>query len=125
MEKYLELKNKSKELYYEAQNLSIQADKYYIEKRLWSPIGELKAYIGDSFSHPPFTLFYINLDEGDDRVQDTYLYGDICKIQEDGHMYYSDHDDGIIEWNEKQNCYVWARWGNYTNIHILGFRRER
>ena len=125
MKKYLELKNKSKELYNEAQKVSIEADKYYVENRLWSPMCELKAYIGDSFSHPPFTLFYINLDEEDGEVQDRYLYGEICEVQKDGHMYYSDYDDGIIEWNEKQNCYVWALWGNYTNIQILGFRRER
>lgn len=101
------------------------AKEYYIENRLWSPIEELKDYIGDSFSHPPFTLFYINLDEEGDVINHRYLYGEICEVQEDGHMYYSDSDDGIIEWDEKQNCYVWARWGSYINIHILGFKRER
>ena len=125
MEKYLELKNKSKELYEQAHKLSYQADEYYIENRLWSPIEELKGYIGNSFSHPPFTLFYINLDKEGDIIQSTYLYGEICEVQEDGHMYYSDYDDGIIEWCEKSNCYIWACWGNYTNIHVLGFRRER
>ena len=125
MEKYLELKNKSKELYEQARDIANQADEYYIENRLWSPIEELKDYIGDHFSHPPFTLFYIDLDEEGDVIQDTYLYGEICEVRDDGHMYYSDYDDGIIEWNEKSNCYVWARWGNYTNIHVLGFRRER
>ena len=125
MEKYLELKNKSKELYEQARDIANQADKHYIENRLWSPMEELKDYIGDSWSHPPFTLFYINLDEEGDVIQDTYLYGEICEVREDGRMYYSDYDDGIIEWDEKSNCYVWARWGNYTNIHVLGFRKER
>ena len=125
MEKYLELKNKSKELYEQAQKISNQANEYYIENRLWSPMEELKAYIGTSFSHPPFTLFYIDLDEEGDVIQDTYLYGEICEVKEDGHMYYSDYGDGIIEWDERSSCYIWARWGNYTNIHVLGFRRER
>lgn len=125
MEKYLELKNKSKQLYEQAQKVANQADAYYIENRLWSPMEELKDYIGDEFCHPPFTLFYINLDEEGDVIQDTYLYGEICEVREDGHMYYSDYDDGIIEWCEQSNCYVWARWGNYTNIHVLGFRKER
>jgi hypothetical protein len=109
--------------YAEARATEKAAEKYYIENRLWSPMEELKDYIGDSFSHPPFTLFYMK--EGEEEIKSKYLYGDICEVQEDGHMYYSDYDDGIIEWNEKQNCYVWAYWGNYTNIHILGFRRER
>ena len=125
MNKYLELKNKSKELYEQAQKVANQADEYYIENRLWSPMEELKDYIGDSWSHPPFTLFYINLDKEGDIIQDIYLYGEICEVREDGSMYYSDYDDGIIEWDEQSNCYVWARWGNYTNIHVLGFRRER
>ena len=109
----------------ECRKIRIAAEEYYIENRLWSPIEELKDYIGDSFSHPPFTLFYIDLDREGDEVKHRYLYGEICEVQEDGHMYYSDYDDGIIKWNEKQNCYVWALWGSYTNIHILGFRRER
>ena len=125
MEKYLELKNKSKQLYEQAQKIANQANQYYIENRLWSPMEELKSYIGKSFSHPPFTLFYINLDKEGDVIQSTYLYGEICEVREDGYMYYSDYDDGIIEWDEKSNCYVWAHWGNYTNIHVLGFRRER
>ena len=125
MNKYLEMIEQSKELYAQAHKVANQADKYYIENRLWSPMEELKDYIDESFSHPPFTLFYINLDEESDEIQDRYLYGEICEVKEDGHMYYSDYNDGIIEWNEKQNCYVWALWGNYTNIHVLGFRRER
>lgn len=125
MEKYLEMIEQAKQLYDEARAIDLKAEEYYIENRLWSPIEELKDYIGKQWSHPPFTLYYINLDEEGDEIEHNYLYGEICEVQEDGHMYYSDYDDGIIEWNEKQNCYVWARWGNYTNIHILGFRRER
>lgn len=122
---YKEMKQAAENFYDEYQKTRIAAEEYYIENRLWSPMEELKDYIGDHFAHPPFILFYINLDEEGGEVEHRYLYGDICKVQEDGHMYYSDYDDGIIEWDEKQNCYVWARCGNYTNIHILGFRRER
>ena len=122
---YKEIMKQADELYYKAKALENEAKKYFIENRLWSPMEELKDYIGDSFAHPPFTLFYIDLDEEGNKVEYDYLYGEICEIQEDGHMYYSDYDDGIIEWNEKQNYYVWAHWGTYTNIHILGFRRER
>ena len=125
MKKYLSLKKEAYQLREEACEIERKAEKYFIENRLWSPMEELKGYIGDSFSHPPFTLYYIDLDKEDNEIKHTYLYGEICEVQEDGHMYYSDYDDGIIEWNEKQNCYVWAYWGNYTNIHILGFRRER
>ena len=125
MKKYLSLKKEAYQLREEACEIERKAEKYFIENRLWSPMEELKGYIGDSFSHPPFTLYYIDLDKEDNEIKHTYLYGEICEVQEDGHMYYSDYDDGIIEWTEKQNCYVWAYWGNYTNIHILGFRRER
>lgn len=125
MEKYLEMMERVAELHDEAHKLEYAAKEYFISNRLWSPMEELKDYIGESFSHPPFTLFYINLDEEGGEIESSYLYGEICEVQEDGHMYYSDYDDGIIEWCEKQNCYVWAYWGNYTNIHILGFRRER
>ena len=125
LEIYKKMMQAAKNFYAEARETERAAEKYYIENRLWSPIEELKEYLGDSFSHPPFTLFYINLDEEGNEIEDKYLYGEICEVQEDGHMYYSDFDDGIIEWSEKQNCYVWAHWGDYTNIHILGFRRER
>lgn len=122
---YKRLKEAADNFYAEARATERAAEEYYIENRLWSPMEELKDYIGDSWSHPPFTLFYINLDEEEDKIEHKYLDGDICEVQKDGHMFFSDYHDGIIEWDEKQNCYVWALWGNYTNIHILGFRRER
>ena len=122
---YEEMMQAAKNLLDECRKTRNAAEEYYIENRLWSPMEELKDYIGDSWSHPPFTLYYINLDEEGGEVEHRYLYGDICEVQKDGHMYYSDYDDGIIEWDERQNCYVWLVRGFYTNIHILGFRRER
>lgn len=125
LEIYNEMIQAAENFYIEFQKTQYAAEQYYIENRLWSPMEELKEYLGDNFSHQPFTLFYINLDEEGDEVEHRFLYGDICEVQEDGHVYFSDYHDGIIEWNEKQNCYVWAHWGNYTNIHILGFKREK
>jgi hypothetical protein len=120
---YKEMMQAAENFYDEYHKTRVAAEEYYIENRLWSPMEELKDYIGDSWSHPPFTLFYIV--EGEEEIKSKYLYGDICEITNSGHLYYSDYDDGIIEWDAEEQTYYWTYWGTHTNIHILGFKRER
>jgi hypothetical protein len=75
LEIYEEMMQAAEDFYIEFQKTQYAAQEYYIENKLWSPIEELKGYISDSFSHPPFTLFYINLDEEGDEIEHRFLYG--------------------------------------------------
>ena len=54
LRRYADLKERAKQLKADANEAQEKANKFFIEKQLWSPMSELKEYLGDNFS-PVFT----------------------------------------------------------------------
>ncbi len=92
------------------------ARKIFIENQLYAPIAELEALSNRNLYD--VTIYYIAEDHED--LLSEWLNGDILRV-ENGRLYFSDYNDGIIEWHEEEQSYYWLKWGNYTKIQILGY----
>lgn len=96
-----------------ASKLRRKLEKFFLDNNLFLPIEKLKDYEGKDVSE--ITLIT------SDKKQKHFGYGEIMEIK-DGHFYFSDYEQGIYEYNEKDEKY-------YSHFHyqsqgdkIIGFR---
>lgn len=97
-----------------ASKLRQKLEKFFLNNNLFLPIEDLKKYEGEDVEE--ITLIT------DKKEQKHFFYGDIMKI-EDGHFYFSDYEQGIYEYNGKDEKY-------HSHFHyhesqgdkIIGFR---
>lgn len=97
-----------------ASKLRQKLEKFFLDNNLFLPIEELKKYEGKDVEE--ITLIT------DKKEQKHFSYGEIMEIK-DGHFYFSDYEQGIYEYNEKDGKY-------YSHFHynksqgdkIIGFR---
>lgn len=97
-----------------ASKLRRKLEKFFLDNNLFLPIEDLKKYEGEDVEE--ITLIT------DKKEQKHFSYGEIMQI-EDGHFYFSDYEQGIYEYNEKDEKY-------HSHFHyiesegdkIIGFR---
>ena len=97
-----------------ASKLRQKLEKFFLDNNLFLPIEDLKKYEGKDVEE--ITLIT------DKKEQKHFSYGEIMEIK-DGHFYFSDYEQGIYEYNEKDKKY-------YSHFHyhesqgdkIIGFR---
>jgi len=97
-----------------ASKLRQKLEKFFLDNNLFLPIEDLKKYEGEYVEE--ITLIT------DKKEQKHFSCGEIMKIK-DGHFYFSDYEQGIYEYNEKDEKY-------YSHYHfnksqgdkIIGFR---
>ena len=114
---YDQLQQEIKELYDTIKEKSRQANELFCNNVLWEDIEKLKDYAGKDLWH--IEIYYKVV--GESQIEKDYLSGDILEVEEDGKLYYSDYDDGIIEWCENNNCYLWHKHYRTKEIELLGF----
>ena len=119
--KYYETKYKIKKMEAEARRMRADNSDFFINNKLYRPIEKLADYVtnGETRDFESVTIYYY--EDGFNRLESSYLSGDIFEITKDGHLYYSDYNDGIIEWDYAEKCYYWFCLGNYKKIDIIGF----
>lgn len=97
-----------------ASKLRQKLEKFFLDNNLFLPIEGLKKYEGEDIEK--ITLIT------DKKKQKHFSYGEIMEIK-DGHFYFSDYEQGIYEYNEKDEKYH-----SYFHYHesegdkIIGFR---
>ena len=97
-----------------ASKLRQKLEKFFLDNNLFLPIEDLKKYEGEDIEE--ITLIT------DKKKQKHFSYGEIMEIK-DGHFYFSDYEQGIYEYNEKDKKY-------HSHFHyhesqgdkIIGFR---
>lgn len=115
-----ELDKQIKALQDRKDTLREQQLKIYYMNEMWHKLEELDTLIGSNDELYAITIVYRNLEEEDAEPELKYLNGDILKWK-NGHLYYSDYSDGIVEFCPRWNCYVWHFHYSELRIEILGF----
>lgn len=87
-----------------------------IENQLYHPMEELKEYDGKDLSS--ITIYYRR--DNSETVEEMFLCGDALRV-ENGRLYYSDFYNGIIEYSEKAQAYIYFYWHFDQKYDILGF----
>lgn len=97
-----------------ASKLRQKIEKFFLDNNLFLPIEDLKKYEGEDVEE--ITLIT------DKKEQKHFSYGEIMEIK-DGHFYFSDYEQGIYEYSEKDE-----RYHSHFHYHesqgdkIIGFR---
>ena len=85
------------------------------ENEIYVPIEYLKKFKGKSLGY----IVLVN-EEGKEF---NYSSGEIMEVDEKGNFYFSDYEQGIIEYNEKDGCYHWHYHFSDTNLgKMVGIR---
>lgn len=97
-----------------ASELRKKLEKFFLDNNLFLPIEELKKYEGEDVEE--ITLIT------DKKEQKHFSCGEIMRI-EDGHFYFSDYNQGIYEYNEKDEKYHGHfHYHENQGDKIIGFR---
>lgn len=97
-----------------ASKLRQKLEKFFLDNNLFLPIEDLKKYEGEDVEE--ITLIT------DKKEQKHFSYGEIMQI-EDGHFYFSDYEQGIYEYNEKDEKYhSHFHYNESQGDKIIGFR---
>ena len=97
-----------------ASKLRQKLEKFFLDNNLFLPIEDLKKYEGEDIEE--ITLIT------DKKKQKHFSYGEIMEIK-DGHFYFSDYEQGIYEYNEKdEKYYSHYRFNKSKGDKIIGFR---
>lgn len=101
----------------EISNLEDEIEKYKLGNAMYSPMSDLCNYKGKDIT-------YIDLVERDEdgALSVERIYNDeIFSIDQDGHLYYSSYDYGVMDYDAKINKYVeWFHFSR-TEHDYVGF----
>lgn len=104
------LQNKKLELEREIQS-------YKLENTLYHPMSELINYKGREVRS-------ITLVEkrADGKLTTDYMYNDEnFEVTDNGHLYYSSYEGGVMRYSEETNRYIHSYWGNGFPHEYVGF----
>lgn len=97
-----------------ASKLRQKLEKFFLDNDLFLPIEDLKKYEGKDVEK--ITLIT------DKKEQKHFSYGEFMEIK-DGHFYFSDYEQGIYEYDEKDGKYhSHFRYKKSQGDKIIGFR---
>ena len=118
MEAELKAINKQLELLQKKRNeLEREMQSYKLENTLYHPISELINYKGRRVRS--ITLVEKRLDG---LLTTDYMYNDeIFEITDNGNLYYSSYEGGVMHYSEETNKYIHYYWGHGTPHEYLGF----
>lgn len=111
-----EIKSRDKEtqkLRDKASKLRQKLEKFFLDNNLFLSIEDLKKYEGKDVEE--ITLIT------DKKEQKHFSCGDIMGIK-DGHFYFSDYEQGIYEYNKKDEKYYSHFYKQSQGDKIIGFR---
>lgn len=97
----------------ELSELRKQRMKLFIDNKMYCPISKLQ-----DFKDKDIDSIRIVLESGTTRL---YNYGDIIKVDKNGKFFYSDFNNGIIEFDKEKDAYYEHLWGSKTKLNIVGF----
>lgn len=86
---------------------------FFIENKKYCPMDKLKEFKGEDIYE--ITLIFA---DGDTKY---FSYGDIIKIDDNGRFYFSDYENGIIEFNERKQKYCGSYLYTESEMDIIGF----
>ena len=91
--------------------------KLFIENKMYCPMSKLQDFKRDDDERPDIYRIKIVLGDGDYKS----LYGEIIYVDDNGHLYFSDYEQGIIEFNKEKGKYTHSYWGDTTELDFVGF----
>ena len=97
--------------------LEREIQSYKLENTLYHPMSELINYKGREVRS-------ITLVEKrrDGKLTTDYMYNDeIFEVTDNGHLYYSSYEGGVMHYSEKTNRYIQNYWGNGFPHEYVGF----
>ena len=97
--------------------LEREIQSYKLENAAYHPMSELINYKGKEVRS--ITLVERNRDG---KLTTDYMYNDeIFEITDNGHLYYSSYEGGVMRYSEETNRYIHHYWGHGTPHEYLGF----
>lgn len=87
----------------------------FVENKIYCPMSKLQEFRGEDIKI--YDITFINKNGEKDR----FCYGEIMHVDDNGHFYFSDYQQGIVEFNESKGKYVHSYWGDTTELDFVGF----
>ena len=94
-----------------------ELDKYKIDNELYHPMSDLKQYAGYNIVDIKLVQRNIN---GNLVLNDMYCE-EIFRIDDDGYLYFSSMESGIMYFDDNIGKYIWVFHGFRTEIDYIGF----
>jgi hypothetical protein len=96
-----------------------EIDTYKLSNRMYHPMSELLNYKGKRLDY----IELVEINKSGTLSTDCFYNDELLKIDNDGHLFYSSSDFGILEYNEEKDRY--EKWYHYyCNEHnYVGFMK--
>ena len=98
-------------------DLHDELDKYKIDNGLYHPMCDLKQYAGYNIVDIKLVQRNVN----GNLVLNNIYYEEIFRIDDDGHLYFSSMESGVIYFDDNIGKYIWVFHGFITEIDYIGF----
>ena len=110
----LELKKQISPTQIKIYDLCIKQKEIYLKHQLFHSMSELKAFSGRWLSS--ITIYYFDKDEK--KIVELPLSGEYLQVKTNGRLDFSDYEQGIIRYDEREHCYKWW-YHQYSTIYDI------